>query len=127
MGGACPSRAFAVPVGGWYFEQRNTDETVWFHLVVSVSVSGGARGSGHMVLPDGVEVRFDHKPGQLRRGRIQMDGSIEWDNGKTWKYDGGRAWSHRHACVRRWSGPDSSFPAKAGEAGDDAKQSSTGT
>ena len=89
---------------GWYSEQRNSAGCEWYLLEVSVTVAGGVRGSGKLLLPDGVEVCFDHKPGHLRKGWIQSDGSIAWDNGKTWMYGGAGTWTYGDACAqRRWS------------------------
>ena len=104
MGGACPSRASVVPLGGWYSERR-----LHFHVKVEVSVSddipGGLRGSGQLIPPNRVKVRFAHNPGKLQGGTIQPDGSIKWDNGKTWAYGDARA--------QRWAPPQPDAPSSA--------------
>ena len=90
MGGACPSRASVVPLGGWYSERR-----CYFHVKVEVSVSddipGGLRGSGQLIPPNRVDVRFAHKANTLQTGAIQPDGRIKWDNSKTWTWRCSRA------------------------------------
>ena len=104
MGGACPSRASVVPLGGWYSERR-----CYFHVKVEVSVSddipGGLRGSGQLIPPNRVEVRFAHNPEKLQEGTIQPDGSIVWGNGKTWAYGDARA--------QGWTRPQPDVPRSA--------------
>ena len=112
MGGACPSRASVVPLGGWYSEPTHDPrKTEWYHVAVQVSVEtclpmsqwrsahDRVRGSGQLIPPNCVEVRFDPKPAQLLKGTIQPDGSIVWDNGRTWERGDARA--------QRWEPPHS--------------------
>ena len=105
MGLTCPSRA-SVPLGGWYSERGCR-----FHVKVDVSVSddipGGLRGTGQLIPPNCVEVRFDHKPAQSLKGAIQVDGSIVWENGRTWAYGDARA--------QRWPPPQPDVQSSATE------------
>jgi len=100
MDGACPSRASVVPLGGWYSERRVPGKPEWYHVGLEVSVRhfrDGVRGSGQLIPPNRVEVRFDHNPAQLRTGAIQLDGRIRWNNDRTWTYG--------YARAQRWTTP----------------------
>ena len=97
MGGTCPSRARAAPVGGWYRDGRN-----WVYVEIKVVITGVAhrpprlRGSGTMrtTADDMVMVvHFDHlQQNRPLAGHIQPNGDIKWPhNNKEWVRDKG-AW-----------------------------------
>ena len=48
MGGTCPSRARAAPVGGWYRDEPN-----WVHVEIKLVITGTGdrklRGNGTML------------------------------------------------------------------------------
>ena len=109
MGAVCPSRASVVRLGGWYFEPGYNKRGHYFHVAVEVSdgIPGGVRGSGRLIPPNHVEVRFVHKPHRVQTGTIQPDGSIRWDNGKTWTYGDARE--------QRWAPPGPGAPCSWNE------------
>ena len=86
MGGACPSPAPPrVPLGGWYLDGQR-----WVHVEIKVVITDdqrddGLRGEGGMSSTNALEVYFEHAPGRQRRGVMEAEGDILWDNGKTWK------------------------------------------
>ena len=95
MGGTCPSRARAAPVGGWYRDGRN-----WVYVEIKVVITGDRRsrlrGSGTMrtTADDMVMVvHFDHlQQNRPLAGHIQLNGDIKWPhNNKEWVRDKG-AW-----------------------------------
>ena len=95
MGGTCPSRARAAPVGGWYRDGRN-----WVYVEIKVVITGDRpsrlRGSGTMrtTADDMVMVvHFDHlQQNRPLAGHIQPNGDIKWPhNNKEWVRDKG-AW-----------------------------------
>ena len=80
---ALAPRARAAPVGGGYRDEPN-----WVHVEIKLVITGTGdrklRGSGTMLTADDMVVYFHHRPNVRRKGHIQPNGDIEWDNNIKW-------------------------------------------